>query len=78
MASQQTQQTYPMFDQCWANVVDGGPTLVKHHRCVMFAGFDKAAGGLDEGSDVDVFFFERINTEKNLFLYVNTPAANML
>ena len=19
-----------MFDQCWANVVDGGPTLVKH------------------------------------------------
>ena len=21
---------YPMFNQCWANVVDGGPTLVKH------------------------------------------------
>ena len=20
----------PMFDQCWASVVDGGPTLVKH------------------------------------------------
>ena len=19
-----------MFDQCWANVVDGGPTFVKH------------------------------------------------
>ena len=19
-----------MFDQCWANVVDGGPTLVEH------------------------------------------------
>ena len=21
---------YPMLDRCWANVVDGGPTLVKH------------------------------------------------
>ena len=28
--SQQTRYIYPMFDQCWANVIDGGPTLVKH------------------------------------------------
>ena len=27
---QQTRHIYPMFDQCWTNVVDGGPTLVKH------------------------------------------------
>ena len=27
--SQETRYTYPMFDQCWANVVDSGPTLVK-------------------------------------------------
>ena len=28
--SQQTRHNYPMFDQCWPNVVDGGPTLVEH------------------------------------------------
>ena len=28
--TQQTWHIYLMFDQCWANVVDGGPTLVKH------------------------------------------------
>ena len=27
--SQQTRHIYPLFDQCWANVVDVGPTLVK-------------------------------------------------
>ena len=30
MCTQQTQHIYPMFDQCWVNVVDDGPTLVKH------------------------------------------------
>ena len=30
LMSRQTRHIYPMFDQCWANVVDGGPTLVKH------------------------------------------------
>ena len=28
--AQQIRHIYPMFDQCWANVVDGGPTLGKH------------------------------------------------
>ena len=28
--TQQTRHIHPMFDQCWANVVDGGPALVKH------------------------------------------------
>ena len=28
--SQQTRGIYPMVEQCWANVVDGGPTLLKH------------------------------------------------
>ena len=28
--SQQTPRINPMSDQCWANVVDGGPTLVRH------------------------------------------------
>ena len=28
--SQQPRHIYTMFDQCWANVVDGGPILVKH------------------------------------------------
>ena len=27
---EQTRHIYPIFDQCRANVVDGGPTLVKH------------------------------------------------
>ena len=27
--SQQTRHIYLMIPQCWANVVDGGPTLVK-------------------------------------------------
>ena len=36
---QQTRHIYPMFGQFWANVVDGGPTLVKHlGRSVVFAG----------------------------------------
>ena len=30
VVSQKTRDIDPMFDQCWANVVDGGPTLVKH------------------------------------------------
>ena len=25
-----TRDIYPMLDQCWASVVDGGPTLVQH------------------------------------------------
>ena len=29
-SAQQTRQIYLMFDQCWTNVVDGGPALVKH------------------------------------------------
>ena len=28
--SRLTRNLSPMLDQCWANVVDGGPTLVKH------------------------------------------------
>ena len=28
--TQHTRHIYPMFDQWWANVVDGGPALVKH------------------------------------------------
>ena len=28
--TQQTPRIYPVFDQCWAYVVDGGPALVKH------------------------------------------------
>ena len=27
---QEKPHLYPMFEQCWVNVVDGGPTLVKH------------------------------------------------
>ena len=27
---QQTRKMYPVFDQCWTNVVDVEPTLVKH------------------------------------------------
>ena len=27
---QKTRHIYPLFDQCWPNVVDGGQTLVKH------------------------------------------------
>ena len=26
----QTRHIYPMFKQCWASVVDDGPTLIKH------------------------------------------------
>ena len=29
-APQQTRHIDPMLDQCWADVVDGGPTLVQH------------------------------------------------
>ena len=40
--NQQTWHIHPMFDKGpgWANVVDGGPALVKHWvgRCVVFAG----------------------------------------
>ena len=32
---QQTRYIDPMFDQCWADIVEDGPTL---GRCVMFAG----------------------------------------
>ena len=28
--SQQTRHIDPLLDQCWANVVDGGPTLIQH------------------------------------------------
>ena len=27
---QQTRHIHPMLDQCWVDVVDGGPALVKH------------------------------------------------
>ena len=27
---QQTRHIDPLLDQCWANVVDGGPTLIQH------------------------------------------------
>ena len=29
LPTQQTRHIYPMLNQCWANVVDGGPTLVQ-------------------------------------------------
>ena len=38
---QQTRYIDAMFGQCWANVVDGGPTL---GRCVVFAGGDTMGG----------------------------------
>ena len=41
-------------------------------------GIDEAAEGLDEGTDVDLFFFfERINTEENPFLFATTLATNI-
>ena len=43
----------------------------------IYNGFDQAAKGPDEGSDVDLFFFERMNTEENPFLFVTTPATNI-
>ena len=38
-----------------------------------------AAYGLDEGSDVDLFFSleGRVNTKQNLFLFVTTPTTNI-
>ena len=36
--SQQTRHIYPVFSQCWANVLDGGPTLDKNWVDVSFLG----------------------------------------
>ena len=33
--SQQEQYFGPMLSQCWASVVDGGPTLVQHRANVL-------------------------------------------
>ena len=34
--------------------------------------------GLDEGSDVNLFFFfERVTTEENPFFFATTPATNI-
>ena len=33
--TQQTQAIDPVFDQCWASVVDGGPTLIKHWANIL-------------------------------------------
>ena len=35
------------------------------------------AESLEEGSDVDLFFFERVDNEGNHFRFVTTPATNI-
>ena len=35
---QQTREVTPMQGQCWASVVDAGPTLTQHWVNVLFAG----------------------------------------
>ena len=48
------------------------------HNNLYYNGFDQTTEGLDEGSNVDFFFFEKINIEENPFLFVTTPATNIL
>ena len=58
--TQQTRHTFPMFDQCWAIVVDGGPTLVRHWvdvSCFL---------GLFEPSNVCILGFKANIKELNI------------
>ena len=39
--AQQTRHIDPMFDQCWADVVDGVPALVQHWMIDLYVVFDE-------------------------------------